>query len=274
MSERSCAGQLGNARRHACAAAQRLRRGRARAARSPRSARRRGRRAGRAVEGHRANRARMPCQVDLGERRAVRDPVDVEPAVAERGANRLEVVARPRAPVLRRIAVQRRETGVDHRRQRRRPGRGSAHSSWCEPPVPRWSTSTMSRRSRTRAPDARHDGGRVARRGAARPSREIGERVPRRGRSPGRQDDHARPMRGPETGFAILRNDERAAPRLHALHDALPRSGSFACPVVAAASRIARAVATTASRRPRRSVPVPASASTACAAARRATGTR
>ena len=121
ISERSCAGQLGNARAHAGSRAQR-RAVRSRA-RWPLTANRSQKGTSSSVAPSRVDRphrAWVSGQVDLRERGAVGDAVEVERAVAERGADRLEVVRRGGGPVLGRIAVQRREAGLDH--DRRRPG--------------------------------------------------------------------------------------------------------------------------------------------------------
>ena len=130
---------------------------------------------------------------------------------------------------------------------------GGGQTSGCEPPVPRWSTRTMSWRSctplqmlltaavcsvaATPGPPARY----------AKASGRAGFR--RAGTTTTRS-----PIRGPRPVSRF--SGTSSVPHFAGTPcTTQARSGSLACDVVAAASRIASALASTASRRPRRSGP-------------------
>ncbi len=172
----------------------------------------------RPVEHHRPHRARVPRQVDLRERRAVRDPVEVQCAVADRGADGLEVVRGRRGPVLRRVAVQRRETGSDHDADvlvllRRRAGqrvRAAGAALIDEDDVVALVHA---------APDAVDHGGLLGCADAG-TAGEVCEGIRPRRLQPCRHDDDAKPDPRPQTGVAVLGDEQRATLRGHALHDA------------------------------------------------------
>ena len=107
----------------------------------------------RSVERRGAHRAREAPQVDLRERGAVRAAVEVDAAVAERLPDALEIgrggrlVLNRACPPPSRAKQRRRYDATASASVARTCSCGQA--TLCEPPVPRWSTSTMSRNSLT-----------------------------------------------------------------------------------------------------------------------------
>ena len=96
---------------------------------------------------------------------------------------------------------------------------GGGQTSGCEPPVPRWSTRTMSWRSCTPL-QMLLTAAVCSDRGDAGTAGEVCEGIRPRRLPPCGHDDDAKPDPRPQTGVAVLGDKQRATLRGHALHDA------------------------------------------------------
>ena len=177
----------------------------------------------RAVEHDGAHRARVAPEEDLRRGGAVADPVEVELHVAERLADRLEVVHRGRGPVLGGIAGERRRAALDVcgelRRSRDLPGRrcaGERIRAACTTLVDEEDVAVRPQLE----PDARHGCGRLGRRSAG-PACEVDERVVVCSPQGGGEHRDSQRDRAPGRDRAVLRHGERPAAGGDALHGAL-----------------------------------------------------